>query len=104
MDQDSFDAIDSWLDEFRRSDGCHDAFVLLVGNKCDVPEAVVVDASAISQWSGEHQIPYLMVSALMGNGIPKLLKRILKMLPPLDRARPPEVVSLEDNEEETKCC
>jgi GTPase SAR1 family protein len=73
----SFQAVDNWLEEFRLSAGSTAPFIILVGNKSDLTEAKVVQAETAFDWSRNHEIPYLMVSSLSGDGIPELMKAIL---------------------------
>jgi small GTP-binding protein len=102
-DQISFDNLPTWFQSFCESEGS-DSLVYIVGNKVDLLDERVVDVEKAQQWAKNHKAVLFLTSALTGEGIHELFKKIARDL--LARGMPAKAVrgELTESFSGKRCC
>ena len=94
----SFQALESWRQEFVSKTNPNTAIVL-VGNKCDRVDDIEVEQNEIDAYVQEHGFKYFRASALTGENVEQLINDLIEMLPP-----PEDTVDITPIEAEKKGC
>ncbi|MHA1271235.1 MAG: Rab family GTPase [Candidatus Helarchaeota archaeon] len=75
-DKDSFNHVDDWLNEFRKT--CGNISALLIANKIDLEDERVVSEEEIKKKAEELNIPYIETSAKTGENVDKAFELIIQ--------------------------
>ena len=71
----SFNELGSWLNEFHQY--AHpSAFILLIGNKCDLEEKRVITPLVAEQFADENKLIYIETSACNGKNVKETFERL----------------------------
>jgi small GTP-binding protein len=75
----SFEKLSSWITNFTEIAGGR-ALVVVVGNKTDLTDEIVVEESMVKAWTEQHHCRYMLTSAKEGTGITELFALIAEEL------------------------
>jgi small GTP-binding protein len=81
LDQSSFDELEMWLQDFKTESTITNPSIFLTGNKCDVTDSVAIKEETARTWADDHGLPYFVVSAYTGEGIPELIDALVRCVP-----------------------
>ena len=71
----SFDKLGDWLSSFREVHG--DKPIVLIGNKIDLKENIIIDQLQAEKYSNENNITLILTSAKTGENVEKAFKKLL---------------------------
>lgn len=76
----SFTSTFKWIEDVRAERG-DDVVVILVGNKCDLPEKREVSTEEAEQKAQDYHVLFLEVSAKVGTNVKSLFRKVANALP-----------------------
>lgn len=72
---DTFAKVPTWIERFREVAG-GDAFIIIVGNKCDCVDEFDVAEKAVEELANSYGCKYVLASAKEGTGVPEIFRFI----------------------------
>ena len=91
-----------WKSDFEQATNSDNAFIFLIGNKCDLADSMEVSEEEARNWANMNNINYFQTSALTGEGLTEVVDALMKMLP--RHHTPIEVVEIATERKKWRCC
>ena len=102
--KESFDSINNWIENIRDI-GRENLPVILVGNKCDLPnEEREVSLKDGEEKANEFKIPFFETSCKEGINVNQVFEKLIEEITSKSNWKKTEFKSLNDNKKKGKCC
>ena len=109
VDRRSFDEVNSWLND-ARSSCCQNAQILLIGNKCDLPDQQI-SSDLAQNFANTNKIEYIETSAKTGHNVldafMRTTRKVLEAKSKVDQSNSNMLKIVENNETTStkkNCC
>ena len=101
-DEDSYEAVPNWLQEFEDAVGRSKYLKILVGNKVDLEDDVSVDITNVSSFAKENGFIFFQTSAKTGYNVEMMFQKIMEEL--IKQEKEILELDLKSQESQKKCC
>ena len=101
-DEDSYEAVPNWLQEFEDAVGRSKYLKILVGHKVDLEDDVSVDITNVSSFAKENGFIFFQTSAKTGYNVEMMFQKIMEEL--IKQEKEILELDLKSQESQKKCC